>query len=148
MLRKLHFWAPKPHLLDRFILRQLDNKHCSLFKLRPETPVIMRTLPSPLPPGGMVCTPSGAKPHKLFGERSLSFEPKAAPGLACERTHDQTHAAAIPSSSNWGAKCAPIRKITQETTREIRVRPRPRRRFFVRSEMAPIIWGENVSPKA
>jgi hypothetical protein len=54
MFRKLHFWAPKPRLLDRFIFRHRDNKHCILFKLRPETPVKTRTLPSPLPPRGMV----------------------------------------------------------------------------------------------
>jgi len=54
MLRKLHFWAPKPRLLDRFIFSHLDNKYFSLFKLRQESPAKMRTLPSPLPPGGMV----------------------------------------------------------------------------------------------
>jgi hypothetical protein len=51
MLRKLRFWAPKSRLLDRFISRHLGNKHRILFKLRPETPVKMRTLPSPYPPG-------------------------------------------------------------------------------------------------
>ena len=54
MLRKLHLWTPKPRPLDRFILRSSDNKHCSLFKLRHQVPAKMRTLPSPLPPWGMV----------------------------------------------------------------------------------------------
>jgi hypothetical protein len=54
MLRKLHFWAPKSRLLDRFISRHLDCKDCILYKLRPESPAKMRTLPSPLPPWGMV----------------------------------------------------------------------------------------------
>ena len=54
MLRKLRLWAPKPRLLDSFISRYLDNKPCILFKLRPDIPAKMHTLPSPLPPGGMV----------------------------------------------------------------------------------------------
>jgi hypothetical protein len=52
MLRRLHFWIPKPRLLDRFISRHRDNKHFILFKLRPQAPVKTRTLPSPLTPRG------------------------------------------------------------------------------------------------
>src|ERR1035438_8125231 len=37
--------------------------------------------------------------------------------------------------------------MMQEKTRKISVAPRPRRRLLVRSEMAPMICGEKVSPK-
>ena len=58
-------------------------------------------------------------------------------------------AAAHPSSSGCverGAKRAPDRRIAHEITRNISVAPRPMLRL-VRSEIAPIICGENVSPK-
>jgi len=46
-----------------------------------------------------------------------------------------------------GAKREPKRRIAAEITRKMRVTPRPRRRL-VRSEMAPMMVGEKVSPKA
>jgi hypothetical protein len=49
-------------------------------------------------------------------------------------------------SSSGGATRDPARRIAQETIRKIRVEPKPVRRF-VRSLMAPMICGENVSPK-
>ena len=49
-------------------------------------------------------------------------------------------------SSSGGAKRAPVRKMRAEMTRKMRVAPRPMLRLE-RSEMAPMICGENVSPK-
>ena len=49
-------------------------------------------------------------------------------------------------SSSGGAKRAPVRRDDAEMTRKIRVAPRPMLRLE-RSEMAPMICGEKVSPK-